>query len=509
MSTHYLGVNNKASRIPVKSVSTSSVQPQKTISTSIQPQKTISSKTRATTTPKPRKTSSSTSSNPSSHWLTHLFQPSKKTIKSVVRLVTEQEKSRMWHIDPHSIRYMGSKTTKKFELDHVFGSTTTNQQLYQQSIESTIEAFMQGYNILGTIFTYGQPGTGKTYFVKGNDHEPGIVFYSSDTIFNWIKNDHEHEYIVCLSLFEIVNEVIRDLLDEQGQPLKISDENKRRGPFVSLLKEQVIRSPQEIEYYVQLAQANRYMSTTNYDMHCSRAHTFVQWTLERRLSNKKNRIQRHRDTIQISHLYLVDLASNDKSIYQSLKNPIHKSCLALEAIVHNLSETGKSAGHPLPPYHDSKLTRLLQPMFMGQHHVVSVCTVNMKAAKQDDIPTLDTLLFATRIKRIPISPKLTEISEDKSLLVKYTNEINLLLSKLEKLDKQKQSGIQSILEKRLYHTSQAILTAQSFLHRQDTPPLHALSEEGHEKITQLEAELNMTRAELQVTQLLVHESHLF
>jgi hypothetical protein len=70
-----------------------------------------------------------------------------------------------------------------------------------------------------------------------------------------------------------------------------------------------------------------------------------------------------------------------------------------------------SAGHPLPPYHDSKLTRLLQPIFTGHHNVVSICTVDMESAIQDEIPTLDTFNFASRIKRIPISPKTCEVND--------------------------------------------------------------------------------------------------
>jgi hypothetical protein len=139
-----------------------------------------------------------------------------------------------------------------------------------------------------------------------------------------------------------------------------------------------------------------------------------------------------------------------------LKNPINKSCLALEAIVHNLSETGKSAGYPLPPYHDSKLTRLLQPSFTGQSNVVCLCTMDMEAAIQDEIPALDTLNFASRIKRIPITPKTCEISEDRSLLVRYTNEISFLSLKLEKLEREQQvnnrrsnlTKIRSVLEQR-------------------------------------------------------------
>jgi hypothetical protein len=78
-----------------------------------------------------------------------------------------------------------------------------------------------------------------------------------------------------------------------------------------------------------------------------------------------------------------------------------------------------SAGHPLPPYHDSKLTRLLQPIFTGQHNVVSICTVDMESATQDEIPTLDTFNFASRIKRIPISPKTCEVNITRNETIVY------------------------------------------------------------------------------------------
>lgn len=91
---------------------------------------------------------------------------------------------------------------------------------------------------------------------------------------------------------------------------------------------------------------------------------------------------------------------------------------------------------------------------MGQHDVVCICTVDMDSAIQDEIPTLETLNFASRIKRIPTSPKVCEVSEDRSLLVRYTNEISFLSLKLEKLErgeKEKRgnlSRIKSVLEQR-------------------------------------------------------------
>ncbi|OAD01726.1 hypothetical protein MUCCIDRAFT_82124 [Mucor lusitanicus CBS 277.49] len=599
-SSKYLTADSHtASRIPVKSASTS--LPRRTLTTSTSTNTTISSrqkttivpatatlkasksniKQRATTTPQVhRRRTSSTSSNASSgsNWLTSIFSSNstpmtkKKRVKSVIKLSVEKD-SCDWQLENDKIlRYLGPKSSKKFEFDHIFRASSTNRQLFDSSVKSTIQDVMLGLN--GTVFTYGQPGTGKSYTMIGNSHDLGVVPLTFETVFESIKNDPNHEFILSLSCFEIANEVIKDLFSEHGEALKISDENKRRGAYVMSLREQIITSPTEALQYIRRAEANRYLLTNNYDIHHSRAHTFIQLTVEKRekqtasmkpsvssnvsivsstssstsSSSRRTRVpQKKRSNVQISYLYLIDMASNDKSIFQTMKSPINKSCLAFEAVVYNLSEAGKSAGHPLPPYHDSKLTRLLQPTFMGQHHVVSICTVDMESASQDEIPTLDILSFASRIKRIPVSPKTCEVSDERSLLIKYMNNIAFLTLKLEKLDRDQAessttdfSSIRSVLEQRLYNASRLILSSQSVIlnrtllveDEHDDPwrvisqlrqefdtlaadkdtqlgQLKSVMEETKslpDEIAQLEAELNITRAELQVTQLLVNEA---
>jgi hypothetical protein len=56
---------------------------------------------------------------------------------------------------------------------------------------------------------------------------------------------------------------------------------------------------------------------------------------------------------------------------------------------------------------------------MGQHNVVSICTVDMESASQDEIPTLDILSFAHRIQRIPVSPKQCEVRMIKIYQILY------------------------------------------------------------------------------------------
>ena len=74
---------------------------------------------------------------------------------------------------------------------------------------------MQGYN--GTIFAYGQTGTGKTFTMEGvanNDELKGIIPRSIDWIFNSIKSYNDQTFLVRVSFVEIYNEEVIDLLNK-------------------------------------------------------------------------------------------------------------------------------------------------------------------------------------------------------------------------------------------------------------------------------------------------------
>jgi kinesin family protein 3/17 len=76
---------------------------------------------------------------------------------------------------------------------------------------------MQGYN--GTIFAYGQTGTGKTFTISGVPKDTklrGIMPRSFEAIFNAIECDPSSEYLVRASYLEIYNEEIKDLLFKNG-----------------------------------------------------------------------------------------------------------------------------------------------------------------------------------------------------------------------------------------------------------------------------------------------------
>ncbi len=101
--------------------------------------------------------------------------------------------------------------TKSFTFDHTYDWNATQEQIFNQTARPILESVMEGYN--GTIFAYGQTGTGKTYTMEGNDNErdKGIIPRSIDWIFTNIKNYANQHFLVRDSFVEIYNEECRDL----------------------------------------------------------------------------------------------------------------------------------------------------------------------------------------------------------------------------------------------------------------------------------------------------------
>ena len=54
-----------------------------------------------------------------------------------------------------------------YTLDKIFNINSTQSEIFTDVAKSTIDDVLNGFN--GTIFAYGQSGTGKTYTIYGTD----------------------------------------------------------------------------------------------------------------------------------------------------------------------------------------------------------------------------------------------------------------------------------------------------------------------------------------------------
>lgn len=116
----------------------------------------------------------------------------------------------------------------KFSYDKVFGPGTSQQEIFEyvgkpllQStyFSVTIDA-MNGYN--ATVFAYGQTSSGKTFTMEGrslDDQEfKGLIPRVMDEVFELIMAaSDKFEFTLRVTMLEIYNEKIQDLLDSRLQ----------------------------------------------------------------------------------------------------------------------------------------------------------------------------------------------------------------------------------------------------------------------------------------------------
>ena len=68
----------------------------------------------------------------------------------------------------------------------------------------------RGFNV--TLFAYGQTGSGKTHTMSGHKGQPGITSMAFAHIFDNVKASPNMAFNISVSVMEIYQDVIYDLL---------------------------------------------------------------------------------------------------------------------------------------------------------------------------------------------------------------------------------------------------------------------------------------------------------
>ena len=128
---------------------------------------------------------------------------------------------------------------------------------------------MEGFN--GCIFCYGQTGSGKTYTMYGNNKTPGLVPLSVESIFAYIQETPEREFLVTCSYLEVYNESINDLLNPDAENL-IIQEDKKNGMVITGLTEEICTSLNQVNSFLYIGETNKQFAATNLNLKSSRSH---------------------------------------------------------------------------------------------------------------------------------------------------------------------------------------------------------------------------------------------
>ena len=102
----------------------------------------------------------------------------------------------------------------KFEFDQCFTSESSQMEVFK-AVQPLCISVLDGYNIC--IFAYGQTGSGKTFTMDGNQGEQrGIIQRTVIELFDIAKQNPAIAYTFKITMLEIYNETIRDLLLTKG-----------------------------------------------------------------------------------------------------------------------------------------------------------------------------------------------------------------------------------------------------------------------------------------------------
>ncbi|EGF77621.1 hypothetical protein BATDEDRAFT_13838, partial [Batrachochytrium dendrobatidis JAM81] len=326
-------------------------------------------------------------------------------------------------VDPRS----NSDPPKLFTFDSVFDITSEQIEVYNKTARHIVDCVLEGYN--GTVFAYGQTGTGKTFSMEGIRSIPelrGIIPNAFEQIFSYIKHaGSTTQFLVRASYLEIYNEEIRDLLNPKGKKLDIK-ERPDTGVYVKDLSTFVIKDVDEMDQLMSVGNKNRSVGFTEMNATSSRSHSIFSITVEAAEIGEDGE-----EKLRAGKLHLVDLAGSERqsktgATGDRLKEAtkINLSLSALGNVISALVD-GKSSHIP---YRDSKLTRLLQDSLGGNAKTLMVATISPANYNYDE--TLSTLRYANRAKHIKNKPKVNEDPKD-AMLREFQEEIKRLKKMLE------------------------------------------------------------------------------
>ncbi|CAK0827434.1 unnamed protein product, partial [Prorocentrum cordatum] len=325
------------------------------------------------------------------------------------------------------VRRPGTTDFKDFTFDQVYGPNTQQADFYEQTGYAIVENVMDGYN--GTIFAYGQTGTGKTHTMvgpDGNEEQYGVIPRTFHHIFRNINSTPNKKFLVRASYLEIYNEEIRDLLSKTPKAKLELKDHPDGGVMVKDLSNLVVKDANGLRQVMDTGIKNRSVASTLMNSESSRSHSIFTITIETAEKFEND----DKDHIRVGKMNMVDLAGSERqsktgATGETLKEAtkINMSLSALGNVISALVDSKTN----FIPYRDSKLTRLLQDSLGGNTKTVMCACVGPVDYNYDE--TLSTLRYAYRAKNIKNKPRINEDPKD-AMIREFQDEITRLKMKL-------------------------------------------------------------------------------
>jgi len=282
---------------------------------------------------------------------------------------------------------------KRFEFDRVFGAKSTQQEVYDE-ISPVVNSALDGFHCC--IFAYGQTGSGKTHTMQGqtSEEQRGVYFRALSQLFEeTVARADGCDFTLTVSMVEIYNETVRDLLISPGAAA--SELDIRTGPqgnYLPGVVQEDVHCPDDVQVLMDRGASNRSVGATNANEHSSRSHSLLMIDIA-----GKNKVT---GAASNGRLVLVDLAGSERvsksgATGQRMKEAqnINKSLSALGDVIGALTH---KASHV--PFRNSKLTHLLADSLGKDNKALMIVQVSPVGDSKSE--TMCSLNFASRVRKV-------------------------------------------------------------------------------------------------------------
>ncbi|OWF53096.1 kinesin heavy chain-like isoform X2 [Mizuhopecten yessoensis] len=376
----------------------------------------------------------------------------------------------------------GAVISHEFKFSYIFNNTATQEEVFDVAAKDIVEGFLNGYN--GTIFAYGQTGTGKTFTVEGGSKSyahRGLQPRALSMIYKELEKRQDEDISIHISYLEIYKEVGYDLLNPGARTQSVVTPfpkvNVLEGAggvwVVRNLSVHYAASEDVAQNLLLQGQANRRVAATTVHDRSSRSHAVFTVQLSAKQPNS--------DVIIKSKLHLVDLAGSERVSKTGVQGnlldearSINLSLHFLETVIISLqgestqgnkrigsaglarSQSFRHSRHGARPssadlstpkhvpYRNSLLTMVLRDSLGGNCLTAMIATTSLEIENIGE--SISTCRFAGRVACIANSVSRNEEVDEKTLIKKLRKRVAELETELSCIRAARESGTNFSIE---------------------------------------------------------------
>lgn len=309
----------------------------------------------------------------------------------------------------------------------------SNLDLFRTSVDDLLDYYLAGFNV--SLLVMGESGAGKSHTLMGEGtSKAGIVPMIFDALFTRLQAERymadtrvkRQNPTVTMEMFEIYNELIKDLLQVPGSQTAYLEpgDDALKGTYVKNCSSMPVRDSTEATQQFRQGLSRRTEQTTDYGPAHRNAATLIHLDLKVVVGENPSP---NKSRFTIVELPGLEKLSDDPNQLRQREGPaLSKALIALNQVVTSLSS------NPYPDrvinYSDSKLTLLLKNELGGNCKTRGILCLKPTS----DQNTLASILnFTTRLTQVKNFPIVND-SYAQNLIAQYQARI---------IDLQQQSGV--------------------------------------------------------------------